>query len=243
MRLVNHYRLARLARLAVREVREVRRTQAMLAGLGLLAVLVAPAEAATGDCGQPLSNGDAPTASDALFTLRAAIGIATCDLEVCDVDGNCSLSASDALRILGKAVGQPVELLCPLDCTAMTPTTTSSTSTTLPAATWADVFELFASSGCGLSGCHGSAFAQAGLAGLHDIDLGYAAIVGITSTQLPSLDRVEAFEPELSYLMHKLQNSQLSVGGTGNRMPSVGLPFDEATLATVRSWIRAGAQR
>ena len=70
-----------------------------------------------------------------------------------------------------------------------------------------------------------------------------AAIVGIASTQLPSLDRVEAFEPELSYLMHKLQNTQLSVGGTGSRMPSVGLPFDEVTLATVRSWIRAGAQR
>jgi hypothetical protein len=53
------------------------------------------------------------TASDALFTLRAAVGTETCDACLCDIDGNGTVTASDALSTLKAAVGQPVTLNCP----------------------------------------------------------------------------------------------------------------------------------
>ena len=73
-----------------------------------------------GSCGDPvaLTAGNATrdaviTASDALFTLRAAVGTETCDACLCDIDGNGTVTASDALSTLKAAVGQPVTLNCP----------------------------------------------------------------------------------------------------------------------------------
>ena len=65
-------------------------------------------------CGQPLHpNAAEPGASDALFALRAAVGIQACDLEVCDVNGNASVSTVDALVVLRVAVGLAATLACP----------------------------------------------------------------------------------------------------------------------------------
>ncbi len=65
-------------------------------------------------CGKPTnSTGADPKTADALFALRAAVGQSNCDLRVCDVDDNRMLVSSDALRILRRAVGQPVTLICP----------------------------------------------------------------------------------------------------------------------------------
>ena len=68
-----------------------------------------------GTCGDPTGNGI--TATDALFTLQAAIGLQVCEPCLCDADGNASVTATDALRVLNAAVGQPLELLCPV-CSA-----------------------------------------------------------------------------------------------------------------------------
>jgi hypothetical protein len=58
-----------------------------------------------------------------LFILRTAVGAATCAPScVCDVNGDSSETATDALVCLKKAVGQAVELNCP--CGAGTTTTT-----------------------------------------------------------------------------------------------------------------------
>ena len=96
----------------------------------------AAALAALGDCGQPVSTGAGPLASDALFTLRASVLLERCRPPVCDADGNCVVSTSDALRILQKAVGEDVILNCGMQCQATTTSSTSSTSmfgsTTLP---------------------------------------------------------------------------------------------------------------
>ncbi|HYC00794.1 MAG TPA: hypothetical protein VEC57_16795 [Candidatus Limnocylindrales bacterium] len=65
-------------------------------------------------CGKPTdSSGTNPNATDALFTLRAAVGLAVCDPRLCNVDNNGSINATDSLRVLRKAVGQPGELICP----------------------------------------------------------------------------------------------------------------------------------
>lgn len=67
----------------------------------------------SGGCGFPKSDGDKPTASDALYALKAAVGAADCDLCVCDVNSSGSIAASDALAILKAAVGLEITLTCP----------------------------------------------------------------------------------------------------------------------------------
>jgi hypothetical protein len=55
----------------------------------------------------------AVTASDALYILRAAIALASCEDCVCDVDGSGGVTATDALVSLKIAVGQQIPLECP----------------------------------------------------------------------------------------------------------------------------------
>jgi len=88
----------------------------IVASLLVTALAPAPAvHAGQGDCGQPSSTGDSPTATDALTALRAAVSLAQCLLSVCDVDGTGSITASDALIILKVAVGQSIMLGCPAE--------------------------------------------------------------------------------------------------------------------------------
>jgi hypothetical protein len=68
--------------------------------------------ARVGDCGQPASTGDQPTASDALAVLRAAVGTESCAVCTCDADGSGGVAATDALAVLRRAVGLSVPLLC-----------------------------------------------------------------------------------------------------------------------------------
>jgi hypothetical protein len=81
----------------------------------------APALAAQGDCGQPVTTGANPAASDCLFILRVAVGSETCSPTcICDTNGSGSVTASDALVCLSKAVGQDValECACTTSCTS-----------------------------------------------------------------------------------------------------------------------------
>lgn len=64
-------------------------------------------------CGSPSSRRTPPTASDALFVLRAAVGQRVCPLCECDTDSSGAIVASDALRVLQAAVGLQVSLTCP----------------------------------------------------------------------------------------------------------------------------------
>jgi cysteine-rich repeat protein len=65
-------------------------------------------------CADPDDSGGEPTATDALFTLRAAVGTNFCDARVCNVDGSGDQpSATDALLALSRAVGADVPLACP----------------------------------------------------------------------------------------------------------------------------------
>lgn len=66
-------------------------------------------------CGAPATREDEPKASDALFALRAAVGSSVCAVCECDANGDGTNAASDAQRILRRAVGQVgVTLDCPL---------------------------------------------------------------------------------------------------------------------------------
>jgi hypothetical protein len=65
----------------------------------------------SGTCGDYTANGTI-TAADALGALRAAVGLLSCQVCICDVDRVNSVKATDALLILNFAVGLPVTLDC-----------------------------------------------------------------------------------------------------------------------------------
>jgi hypothetical protein len=84
--------------------------------IGLLAVFCLAAPAPAQVCGRVDGAASAPTASDALGALNAAVAKpGACRLCLCDVDGNGAVSASDALAILRKAVGLDATFSC-VDC-------------------------------------------------------------------------------------------------------------------------------
>ena len=65
----------------------------------------------------------------------------------------------------------------------------------------------------------------------------HAALVGVTSLEVGTLQRVNAGNPNQSYLIHKLEGTQT----VGVRMPQGGPFLDQATIDQVRAWIQAGA--
>jgi hypothetical protein len=81
------------------------------------------ASTCTGVCGDPVASAPATssgfaqrmtvTATDARYILESAVGAEACDACICDVDGNGSISAADALLELMAAVDSSVSLLCP----------------------------------------------------------------------------------------------------------------------------------
>jgi hypothetical protein len=86
--------------------------------------------------------------------------------------------------------------------------------------------------------CHIGSFPQEGL------NLGpgqaFANIVNVASGQSP-LDFVEPGDPTKSYIIHKLNNTQRTVGGSGVRMPFGGR-LTAARIQLIEKWITQGAQ-
>jgi Bacterial Ig-like domain len=64
-----------------------------------------------------------------------------------------------------------------------------------------------------------------------------ASLVGTDSIEIPSIDRVSAGDPDVSYLIQKLEGTAAS----GARMPLNQPPLDQATIDAVRQWITNGA--
>ena len=74
----------------------------------------------------------------------------------------------------------------------------------------------------------------------------YGVMVGEPSPTFPSMNVVEAGDVEGSYLWHKINNTQASVGGSGLAMPKAraGMSAETMTaeeLATIEAWIAGGA--
>jgi hypothetical protein len=94
-------------------------------------------------------------------------------------------------------------------------------------------------SGCAKSGCHDAVSASADL--VLEEGRSYDQLVGVESSQLPEMNRVEPFRPDSSYLLHKLWGTHLEVGGTGEQMPSDADP-DPGLGNRVELWIADGAK-
>jgi hypothetical protein len=72
-------------------------------------------------------------------------------------------------------------------------------------------------------------------------DKAYANLVGQPSGLAPLLMIVEPGSAIDSYLWHKLNDTQLEVGGLGQRMPSGGL-LEQEKREQIAAWIDAGAR-
>ena len=94
--------------------------------------------------------------------------------------------------------------------------------------------------------CHGPS-GLGSLSGLHDCNLGYASIVNVASSRLPTMDRIEPGDPSLSFLMHKLDGTQTNfnaqcVGGScGATMPLNQPQLTQGERVAIRLWITNGA--
>ncbi len=70
----------------------------------------------------------------------------------------------------------------------------------------------------------------------------YMNLVGVASTQSP-LNRIEPGDTDASYLWHKINGTQMDVGGSGSKMPLGGLPvLPQETFDIIDAWIAGGAQ-
>jgi hypothetical protein len=90
------------------------------------------------------------------------------------------------------------------------------------------------------SGCHtGGGSSLPSSMNLSNASASFAALVGVASTEQPALQRVNAGNPDDSYLVRKIEGTP---GISGGRMPLGGAPLDATLIANVRAWIAAGAQ-
>jgi hypothetical protein len=104
-----------------------------------------------------------------------------------------------------------------------------------PTATLSRLQEEIFSPTCARSGCHSSAAPQLGL----DLSPGrtYSNVVSVRSVQAGSLNRVEPFNPDASYLVKKVRGDPDIIS---SRMPQGGaLTADEIRL--IVDWVRRGA--
>jgi len=72
---------------------------------------------------------------------------------------------------------------------------------------------------------------------LSSLSLSFMSLVGVSSLQNGAVERVEAGNPDDSYLIRKLEGTA-SVGG---QMPLGGPALEQATIDVIRQWISDGA--
>jgi hypothetical protein len=108
-------------------------------------------------------------------------------------------------------------------------------STPDPSATLSRVQEEILSPTCARAGCHASADPQLGL----DLSPGrtYSNVVSVRSAQAGSLNRVEPFNADSSYLVKKVRGDP---DITGSRMPQGGVLTSEE-IQLIVDWVRRGA--
>ena len=95
--------------------------------------------------------------------------------------------------------------------------------------------------GCAAGGCHAGASPQQGM----NLSAGqaYTNTVNVPAVERDStMDRIEPNQPDSSYLIHKINNTHLTVGGSGARMPAGAPPLPLQTRRMVARWVSEGAQ-
>ena len=94
---------------------------------------------------------------------------------------------------------------------------------------------------CSSAGCHaGGGATLPSIMDLTSAQASFDNLVNVASLQSPGAVRVVPFDPDSSYLIHKLEGT----AAVGGRMPAGSPnPLDPAIIADIRQWIADGAQR
>ena len=85
------------------------------------------------------------------------------------------------------------------------------------------------------SGCHGGGAPSQGLS--LEAGLTYEYTVGVSSSEVPSLNIIEAGDAQNSYLYQKV----IGTNSVGGQMPLGGPYLSETVTDQIKSWIEAGA--
>jgi len=192
----------------------------------------------------------APAASAAVSGTVAVTADATDDRGVTSVEffaGTTSLGTATVapFTVNWNTTAVPngaVDLTAVASDAANNRTTSAAVSVTVsnaPAATLSQLQANIFTPRC--SGCHtgGGAGLPASM-NLTSAAASFAALVNVNSVEVPSLRRVAPNDSANSYLIHKLEGTNLAPGTA--RMPLGGPFLDQATIDQVKSWIDAGAQ-
>jgi hypothetical protein len=83
--------------------------------------------------------------------------------------------------------------------------------------------------------CHAGGSAPQGLR--LDAANSYAMLVGVASSEVPSLNRVAPGDPDNSYMVQKIEGH----AAVGARMPFGGPYLDPEVIAQIRQWVTDGA--
>ena len=86
------------------------------------------------------------------------------------------------------------------------------------------------------SPCHSGASAPEGL--MLDSAHSYNLLVGVKSSEVPTLDRVQPGQPDESYIVLKIEGAS---GIVGSQMPLHETPLPQTTIDAIRQWITNGA--
>ncbi|MBI2615359.1 MAG: hypothetical protein HYW52_06765 [Gemmatimonadetes bacterium] len=93
---------------------------------------------------------------------------------------------------------------------------------------------------CAFAGCHAGTSPQQGMN--LSAGLAHQNIVNVPANERAGMMRVKPFEPDSSYLVHKIQGTQGTVGGSGGQMPLGGTPLSAQQISLIRAWITQGAK-
>ena len=88
------------------------------------------------------------------------------------------------------------------------------------------------------SPCHSGATAPEGET--LDAARSYNSIVGVPSTEIPTLDRIKPGDPDNSYLVQKIEGAATIVGA---QMPYHETPLPQSTINAIRQWVTDGASQ
>lgn len=96
------------------------------------------------------------------------------------------------------------------------------------------------SASCATGSCHGNVSPQHGM-DLSAKDSTYTYTVNVAAVELGTMDRIEPSNPGTSYLVHKINGTHITAGGSGSQMPlGVGaLPLQ--TRRMIARWVTEGA--
>ena len=143
-------------------------------------------------------------------TTAVANGSVTIKATATDSDGNAGSSADSTVTV-ANGVAAPQVTLAQLQTQVFTPMCT---------------------------GCHNGVGST--LPGVMNLTAGnsFAALVGVTSLEVATLQRVKPGDAANSYIVHKVEGA---AGIVGSRMPLGGAALDTATINNIKAWINAGA--